>query len=83
MNKMHDHITDGPDEDDWNERNAYPKEPEYEKYRDDFLGLTGHERSPEPLSLRITLAIEHLVKHNSFDHRDLVQLLKDCQRALR
>lgn len=79
--KMHDHITDGPDEETERERNSYPDEPEYDKYLDRFA-YQGPVREPESLDLRITLAIEHLVKYNSFDHRGLIELLKDCKRRI-
>lgn len=90
MNKMHDHITDGPDEDTERERNAYPQEEEYDKYVEQDFALWRDadeyyercQRRELSLELRISMAIEQIVKRNSFDHRDLIQLLKDCKRRI-
>ena len=75
------------DEDDWKERNSWPEDEEYDKYNPlmnlaDCAPRTQSEQADANLRLRISLAIQHLVNYNSFDHRDLIQLLKDCERKI-
>lgn len=78
MTKMPDHITDGPDEDEMRERNAYSEEQEYDKYQDSYR----YREESLDLGFRISLAINHISKYNSFDPPSMIQLLKDCKREV-
>ena len=74
-------VTDGPASDiDAIEDARAPEEREFDKYLD-----TDPEDYAEPednfsLTVRLRMMINHIANHNSFDQRQLIQLLKDAKQ---